>query len=359
MIRRRAITIFIVVWLFVGVFPAAMFVAGDPAPLAQQSGSDTNETTTPTAEPPSTSVSESIAPGTKLAGVVAVGSIEVDGELTYRTLDRRLAAATTNRSKARVIASTITALDARLDTLETRRERLSTARETGSITDEQYRVAITQLVAAARTVEQLLERVRLVAAPVPPGVLDAQGVTPAAIAVLDGRASTLIDREAAAIAATVVGERVGTGFGSTRTDGDDRKAHSPSQDSPPTGDGTEGTETTTEAPTTSTPPDSGPENEDDGEGETDDDSDDASDGGGSGSASDDGANAEEGPDDGAVGTDGNENTDSDSGTETEQTGADADGNGGDEDEDDDGDDDGDDNDGNDDDQDDDGDEGND
>mgnify|MGYP000616264146 CR=1 FL=1 len=90
-------------------------------------GTDTNETATPRGDSTATAdetASESngsgVAPGAKLAGVVAVQGAEINGEVASRAFGQRVAAAATNDSKAAVVAAELNTSQERLETLRAR-----------------------------------------------------------------------------------------------------------------------------------------------------------------------------------------------------------------------------------------------
>lgn len=153
------------------------------------------------------------APGTKLAGSVGVQGAELGGELESRSLAHRLNRSTSNDTKAAVIAQQVNQSRDRLAALEAERDRLKEARENGSITAQEYRVRAAQLSARAAALERVTNQTAESASELPNETLERNGVNVTAIRTLRTEASELTGPEVAAIARTIAGPRVGSGFG--------------------------------------------------------------------------------------------------------------------------------------------------
>ncbi|MDX1747216.1 MAG: hypothetical protein R3324_14870, partial [Halobacteriales archaeon] len=101
-----------------------------PGALAQTA--ETTATPTPTE---TTTGNETVAPGEQMAGVVGVGEAEVSGEVSARAFAFAVANASSNESRAAIIAQQVRALDRNVASLRERQEELRRAHENGSISD--------------------------------------------------------------------------------------------------------------------------------------------------------------------------------------------------------------------------------
>lgn len=155
---------------------------------------------------------DEMQPGASFAGVVGVQRAEVGNEVAQRSLDRRLAAANSNHSKAAVVANETERLDERLDELETRKERLRTAYENGSIGRGEYQARLAGLAAEIRAVERRANTTASAAAGLSPGALDETGVDANEVRSVASRANKVGGGEVAEAATRVAGKNVGNGI---------------------------------------------------------------------------------------------------------------------------------------------------
>lgn len=167
---------------------------------------------------PATTPTEQTAvePGERLSGAVAVQGAELAGDVDERALAVRLTRANGSTAKAAVIADETDEIEARLDALEQRKQRLKQARDNGSISQAAYRSEIAELAARLATLRRLANTSAMAAADLPADVLAANGVTVEAIRGLADRAANLSGPEVAAIARSVAGNDVGRAIGSDR-----------------------------------------------------------------------------------------------------------------------------------------------
>ena len=188
------------------VLVAALLVAAVPATAALADTTDGADET---------------QPGASFAGVVGVQRAEVGNEVAQRSLDRRLAAATSNASKAAVVAEETVRLDERLADLERKKRRLTRAFENGSIDRGRYRAQMAQLAAEIRAVERRANRTAEAANDLPKTALDEQGVEVSRVRSVAQRANRTGGGTVAEAASSVSG-RVGNGLGDSPGNADAR-----------------------------------------------------------------------------------------------------------------------------------------
>ncbi len=181
-------------------------------------GTESSPTVTPgentSAEADSTTNdSTEIAPGAKLAGVVAVQRTEIDSEVDSRAFGQRVAAAATNQSKAAVIAENVNDSRERIETLRDRLAELERARESGQISEGRYRAQTAQLTAEINSVERRLQQANESASSVPEPVRESNGINASNIERLRTDARNLSGPETAEIAREVAGDNPGQGMG--------------------------------------------------------------------------------------------------------------------------------------------------
>lgn len=179
-------------------------LAADGGPTIEQVGSPTESADSPTNESP-----EPPAPGARLAGIVAVHGEEVDGEMETRRFGIQVAAARSNASRAAVVADRVADLQARTTAVQDRRRALLEARENRTITRSRYEAETAALAARSRTIAEQANRTGAAAAGLAPGLLEQEGVDPAAIETLRTEARNLTGPEAAAIARSIAGSDAG------------------------------------------------------------------------------------------------------------------------------------------------------
>lgn len=199
----------------------ALLVVGAAAPMVAASAADepaatgavavqddaANETDNETAMPP----------GARLAGVVGVQGAEVEGEVERRAFGLQVAAATSNASKASVVASQAQNLDQRLAELRERKQELDAARDNGTISPSRYRAEMAGLAAQISTLERLTNETAETARKLPAEALAEHNVNVSALERLRTSASNLSGPEVAAIARSIAGppgnESTGPPFG--------------------------------------------------------------------------------------------------------------------------------------------------
>lgn len=189
---------------------------------------------------------DEMQPGASFAGVVGVQRAEVGNEVAQRSLDRRLAAANSNHSKAAVVANETERLDERLDELETRKERLRTAYDNGSIGRGEYQARLAGLAVEIRAVERRANTTASVAAGLSPGALGETGVDATEVRSVASRANQVGGGEVAEAATRVAGRNVGNGIsdapgqrgpnGTAGPPGDSPATNNPGSDGPGVGD---------------------------------------------------------------------------------------------------------------------------
>lgn len=234
------------------------------------------------------------APGARLAGVVGVQGAEVRSEVATRSLDRRLANADSNRSKAAVVADSAAAIEERLAELRERRQTVENAYENGSISRAVYEARLATIAAESNALQQQANRTGEAAEKLPADVLRDAGVNVTAIQRLAQNASELGGGAAAEAAQAIAGRGAGAGLSDEAAD---RRPGTPDSvgDGPPgesrneTDDGGPGAGDAAGDATNTTETDSG----NDGGGASD--GSDAGDGAGSGTG-DDGSDAGSGED---------------------------------------------------------------
>ena len=170
-------------------------------------------------EEPTDESNESIAPGERLSGVLAVQNAEFDGEVTERSYGVKIAGAATDEARADVVNDTVVDVEDRLDELEERLDELEADREADELTDGQYRAQVAKVAAERATAERLAENAEATAGELPEDVLAERGIDVAAIAELRERASELGGPETAELARSIAGDRVGGPVAGDRTPG--------------------------------------------------------------------------------------------------------------------------------------------
>lgn len=190
----------------------ALLVAGMAAPAtAGAVVEDAVRTQVGTAGPPS---NESLSPGARLSGMVAVQGAEVEGELDGRTFGISVARANSDAARASVVADEVTELDSRLAELRERKRDLEAARENGTVSDARYRAEIAALRARTAAAEGQLNRTQVASDGLPADLLAERGVDASAIETLRTEARNLSGPETAAIARSIGGPNAGRSLSS-------------------------------------------------------------------------------------------------------------------------------------------------
>lgn len=151
-------------------------------------------------------------PGATFAGVVGVQGAEVEGEVASRALDRQLATADSNESKAAVVANESAALREQLTDLRERRETLRERYQSGNISRGEYRAKLARITAQTRTLERRLNATTAAAEGLPEETLRERGVNVSALQELRANASNMTDGEAAEAARQIAGNGAGQGL---------------------------------------------------------------------------------------------------------------------------------------------------
>ncbi|SEF76875.1 hypothetical protein SAMN04488133_0672 [Halobellus limi] len=202
--------------------PVAAQVTDDGTAATNATETETGTESSPTATPSENASEEAdsepnasteIAPGAKLAGVVAVQRTEIDSEVGSRAFGQRVAAAATNESKAAVIAENVNDSRERIETLRDRLAELERARESGEISEGRYRAQTAQVTAEINSVERRLDQANESASSLPAPVREAKGIDASNIERLRTDARNLSGPETAAIAREIAGDNPGRGMG--------------------------------------------------------------------------------------------------------------------------------------------------
>lgn len=155
-----------------------------------------------------------VAPGERLAGVIAVQDAEIEGEVAERTFGVKVARAASDDARADVVGDQVTDVEERLERLEQRTNELQRARERGDISEGEYRAEMARIAVERKTAERLAERSEVRAGELPADLLDAKGIDVEAIQMLRERAGELGGTEVAEIARGIAGANVGERFSS-------------------------------------------------------------------------------------------------------------------------------------------------
>lgn len=167
-----------------GAVAAAGSASGQAGPTWP--GPDDDPTTTA-----NNSSSGDVSPGQQFAGAVGAQGASVQGELWNRTLTERLANASTDDERARVVADEVETIETYLDTLEGVRENVTERWAEGEISEGEYRTTLTTFVVHARTVERRANRTARAAEELPVRVRDNHDVNLTRVRNLAERAHAL------------------------------------------------------------------------------------------------------------------------------------------------------------------------
>jgi len=159
---------------------------------------------------------DEMAPGERMAGVLAVERASVGGELASRTFGQRVARADSNDSRAAVVGDEVADLQARLDELRAERARLRTAYDNGTISQGEYRARAARVHAEQRALQRRANHTERVAGELPAGTLRANGVNVTALRTIRTEARNLTGPEVAAVARNIAGQNPGGGLGPDR-----------------------------------------------------------------------------------------------------------------------------------------------
>jgi hypothetical protein len=206
----------------VAVTIALLVVAGSvPAAAAFAGGAQTTDT------------GSGSEPGAVFAGVVGVQGAEVDNEIDRRAFAQQFAAASSNDSKAAVVAEQSQQLRERLDELEAEKDRLERAHENGSIGEGEYRARLATLGAQIRAVERQANRTATSAASLPEPALREHSANVSEVRSIARQANRTGGGEVAEAARQIAGEGVGNGLGPPENAGPPEDAGPPVDAGPP------------------------------------------------------------------------------------------------------------------------------
>ncbi|WP_318569363.1 hypothetical protein [Salinigranum marinum] len=230
MTRIGTVVVIVVALVVLGALSFPVVAVGSAASVAPTEATGW-EQTEPT-DDPSENGTET-APGTRLAGAVGVQGAELGGEVESRSLGHQLNRSASADSKAAVLARQANQSRSRLAALRTELTRLDAAYENGTVSEREYRVRTAQLSAQVVTVQRVTGRASTTAAELPDGALGRNGVNVTELRSLRSAAGALTGPERAAVARSVAGPAVGSGFGPDRAANRSRGAPAgPAADAP-------------------------------------------------------------------------------------------------------------------------------
>ena len=213
MTRIGTAVVVVVTLVVVGVLSFPVVAVGTEASVASTDAAAWEQAEPPTG--PNGNGTEA-APGTRLAGAVGVQGAELGGEIESRSLDHQLNRSASADSKATVFARQTNQSRNRLAALRAELTRLDTAYKNGTVNEREYRVRTAQLSAQAVAVQRVTDRSSNAAAELPDAALERNGVNVTALRSLRAAAGALTGPERAAVARSVAGPAVGSGFGPDR-----------------------------------------------------------------------------------------------------------------------------------------------
>lgn len=175
----------------VAMVPLGGLAAGEDAEAGQQASND------------------SVAPGQRLSGVVAVGQTELETDVDARAFNLSVARAATDEARADVVQERFRTIEERFTRLQERKRTLDQARENGSMSEGAYRARVTELAAGLEGTERLANATERAAGDLPAAVLEEKGIDVEAMRTLREQANELGGREVADIARDIAGPSVG------------------------------------------------------------------------------------------------------------------------------------------------------
>ncbi|SMO69399.1 DUF7096 domain-containing protein [Halorubrum cibi] len=159
---------------------------------------------------------DDLSPGERLSGVIGVQGAEVDGEVSSRSFEIRLADAETDEERAAVIAAQLERNGERLAELRERQRELRERREAGNVSSGAYAARQAAIGTRVATVNRTTNRSAEVAADLPEEALAERDVDADRIRTLRESASELSGPEVAAITREIGGNRTGAPMGPDR-----------------------------------------------------------------------------------------------------------------------------------------------
>jgi hypothetical protein len=184
--------------------------AGEDAPVTRTAPENDTRTSRPA------NATANLSPGERLSGVIGVQAAEIDGEVSSRSLEIRLAEAETDAERAAVIAAQLERNERRLAELRERQRELRERREAGDVSPGAYAARKAAIGTRAAVVNRTTNRSAAVATGLPAEALAERGVDAARIRTLRRSASELSGPETAAIAREIGGNRTGAPMGPDR-----------------------------------------------------------------------------------------------------------------------------------------------
>jgi len=151
-------------------------------PVAAADGADEPEVDDPWPDPrwpgqeAATENNSTVAPGQHLAGAVGAQGATVEGELWNRSLSERLANASGDVERARVLAEEIDTAERYVERLEAIRSNLTAAWSDRELSEGEYRTSVSELVIRARGVEVRANRTLRAAEELPTVTREVYGV---------------------------------------------------------------------------------------------------------------------------------------------------------------------------------------
>lgn len=180
-----------------GVTPSELFGETDGESTAADTQASANES--------------EMSPGERLSGSLGVQRAELDGDVESRAFGLQIAAATSNETRAGLIADRMAREEQHLEEIQERIDALEEQREAGEITHGQYRAQMAQLATRLHNTEHLANESERVARGMPGAVLEARGVNVSAIEAVRHNASQIRGHEMSEIAREIGGPRMGGG----------------------------------------------------------------------------------------------------------------------------------------------------
>lgn len=222
----------------VGAVSAATADSGatTPGPLFDEDGTTTvesnvttsdgsNETTTEdsnqTTIEPTTETEDgsdnTIGAGAKLAGVIGAQQAEHSAAVESKAFEKAFDGASSNESKAAVVAQSSERIQDRIQVLENETEALEAAHQNGTISNGTYHGRMTSLTARIQALEHLTNQTSVKSRTLPEAALEARGLSQSDLTALENRTRDATSPKAATIAKQVVGPRAGQPSGPPET----------------------------------------------------------------------------------------------------------------------------------------------
>lgn len=194
MIKRLALTTAVIIAVLGGATAAVS--AQTPTPTEGTNAS----------VPPAENTSEQVVgPGEQLSAVIGVQKAEIEGAVAQRRFGIQVAQAASANAKAQIVDEQLGEVRSRLETLESKRNRLKAMRKNGSISPGEYRARLVELRAKQRTAAGLINATNETVSKLPRETLTSNGVNVSAIQTLKTRASELTGPAVAKIARSIAG----------------------------------------------------------------------------------------------------------------------------------------------------------